>query len=1728
MRISSITLALLLVVNSVVLAETTTQYTVDGTQSEIATLYLVKDEVNDDATVEFPNAEVLSASYTVSGGADDDGNYPEDVSITISGNTWKYSGEGYGALGYQNVFSNGTASSAAIFEDESGGETTVEMYIPVNATITDAEVTLEGMTKGTGDLGDYKLVSENTNEGSHSLSPSVLKDGNDRYVVWADNGDLEDKDAYYSILFNSGGSSSWDSDPVRLTPQDSLYTYDDALIVGDSDFLLVGWLYSGTLQSTYSTDGGNTWSTVEDFDYDYYIYYYDFVLSDSGDFHLVWSSYTSDGSESDYRVFYSKSQDNGETWSSETEVSDSSITNTNMYPKLDVDGEDIFVTWVGATSSSAVPLFALSDDSGSTFGTPNQMSSSGNAGYVDVSSDASNNVVVSWTEREESGSYSVKARSSSNSGSTFNTEITVTGTDDITVDLNLHSGNDGSGNYYITWTRQDSSDYYDVMVARSANSGTTWNSGVEVDGFDDESQRVYSTISVDGDGLLITWIDLYDGDGTSSDPDIYSSKSTNDGSSWSNPVEVGSDQYYEGDSSAVALSYSGDNIYAIYVDSGDADPDGDTNGNDAMNDDGDIFFRRSSDDGDSWSDALVISNGVNDGRSYETFDYSSYYYSYYAPAIASYGNYVYVLWSDYSFDEAKYEIKFSSSSNSGTTWTDPVVLSSSDENTNSYAPAIVADGNDVYVAWQSVSSSGVFTYNIDTRISDDNGDTWGDFSKVTNDDGTNYIPEVAYDNDRFHVTWHAYAKDGSSDSDYTIEYAYTDDSGDSWERITLRDGEGSGDFCWFPDIAIDGNNVYIVWQDDGDYDGDGGYDFDVVAIYSEDAGDTWNDPVLIVDSDSQFSNAYTLPAIVSKDNLVYVSYQEYDGSQYEHRFLLSQDYSETWSETYPVNEGHAVNYAKMDMAIDEKTYFAYYDDADLFSEDNIDYDIILRTTVDEGYPTNPTINLDGGGKDWEWGGEFNSDNSPIVWGPNGENGALKSFKTALEDGISYAVDNEETYVDEYGVEMATLIFTVTSDSDGRVGLSNLKIEYDLELTVQSNHLKERLNTLVDTGSNKATVSTKFSVLSSTNGKVILSNLEIITAEADLQITQMEFSDSNPKEGSSVVITAYVKNSGQGEASADLTFWYDSDTEIGRSSVSGVDSGETKSVSITWYDLPAGSHEVTVSIVDSVPADSSQGDEDTKSLTINIQEASPIIISSFEFDEIPVENEDVDWTLIIENEGDKYGNIIVYIYENEDDEDNLVYASPLTRIDPGVERKIKSVEEDDIDPWTADKNVNIFFIKVVDTDTDEIINGDGNGEEKDINIQKLPSFTVEKVEWLDSPEGNVITSFSDGTVAYAKIYLKNEGTFDVRASVEISLTKSGKRLTPSPNSFASVSFLGETETILMLDGEYPRVEFSSGGEPGFTGTWTLEIEIYDIFAINSVEEIWDSEELLFTNTDTKVLIAQPPNLALSQFSTNDQNINEGQAVVFTIVVTNDGEAEASGSILIKQGSSTVGEFNFTVGGYTTVKLTYEYSVPGEYDGILNLKAQIDSNSVFPPGGPSDTIDDDFLSLTLDVTGTANIESAESSSSSGSLLVPVAALFVLLVGFGGVYFIYNRSQTGLEDSDAFGMPEQAPDTPTVPPPPAAAPPQPTVPPPAAAPPQPAAPPPAEAPPQPAAPPPAETPPQAPAAVPPQSILTVTVPPGVQPGQQIQIKAPDGRVIAVNIPAGMAPGSQFQVKV
>jgi hypothetical protein len=364
------------------------------------------------------------------------------------------------------------------------------------------------------------------------------------------------------------------------------------------------------------------------------------------------------------------------------------------------------------------------------------------------------------------------------------------------------------------------------------------------------------------------------------------------------------------------------------------------------------------------------------------------------------------------------------------------------------------------------------------------------------------------------------------------------------------------------------------------------------------------------------------------------------------------------------------------------------------------------------------------------------------------------------------------------------------------------------------------------------------------------------------------------------------------------------------------------------------------------------------------------------------------------------------------------------------------------------------------------------------------------------------------VAYAKIYILNEGSFDVTASVELKLTKSDKKIVPTPAYGANINFNGDTETILMINGEYPKAVFNSEGQLGFTGSWIVDIKMSNIIAKNSEEQIWDSEELVFTNKNYRVEVFEPPNLSLTQFTANRVDIGEGEAVTFTIVISNDGEAEATGNVQILQSGSVVGTTSFTAPGYDSIAVTYDWSVPGNYDGEVNLKAQIDPDSVNPPGGPEDRVTDDFQTLTLNVEGTVNVKPvSESGAATGDLIVVLLVFVVLIAGLGGAYVMYRRSQPSAEETDSFGnigggLPGQtsmAPPqreyghsaTPSVAPPP--------------------------------------QPEQPPAVAPPQeTLLSITVPEGAQPGQQIQIKAPDGRVVAVTIPAGMQPGTKFQVKI
>ena len=145
-------------------------------------------------------------------------------------------------------------------------------------------------------------------------------------------------------------------------------------------------------------------------------------------------------------------------------------------------GSNVYVAWEQYDSDDAIysTVFAKSSDDGSSFGTPSTLSSTNSVSEIAISSQG-NNVVVGWIESNDNSESIIKARNSANSGNSFSAENIVGSADGSTSSF-IEAANDGSSNYYISWMRYGNEQTRKIECARSANSGSSWNTAVNVDG----------------------------------------------------------------------------------------------------------------------------------------------------------------------------------------------------------------------------------------------------------------------------------------------------------------------------------------------------------------------------------------------------------------------------------------------------------------------------------------------------------------------------------------------------------------------------------------------------------------------------------------------------------------------------------------------------------------------------------------------------------------------------------------------------------------------------------------------------------------------------------------------------------------------------------------------------------------------------------------------------------------------------------------------------------------------------------------------------------------------------------------------------------------------------------------------------------------------------------------------------------------------------------------------
>jgi hypothetical protein len=326
-------------------------------------------------------------------------------------------------------------------------------------------------------------------------------------------------------------------------------------------------------------------------------------------------------------------------------------------------------------------------------------------------------------------------------------------------------------------------------------------------------------IGTTGDSIFIVWEDGRDGN-----DEIYFKRSTDAGITWGADIRVTANT---GLSALPVIAVSGPVIHVVWFDN--------TLGNN------EIFYRRSTDAGNSWQG---ISRLTNDPAFSEM------------PSILVNGSSVHVVWDD--FRDNNQEIYYIRSTDGGATWGLNIRLTNNPGTSGS--PGIISSGNYLYLVWHDNKDGNPEIY---FKLSVNDGSIWGPDIRLTNNPGDSFYPSISAAGSLIHVVWH-----DNRDGNPEIYYKRSTTNGENWGpdvRLTNSNGDSFN-----PVVLASLNAVHVTWVDDRDVNEQ------IYYKISTDAGITWgNDQKL---THQTFPDAY-FPSIAVSGSAVHLVWQdERDGN----------------------------------------------------------------------------------------------------------------------------------------------------------------------------------------------------------------------------------------------------------------------------------------------------------------------------------------------------------------------------------------------------------------------------------------------------------------------------------------------------------------------------------------------------------------------------------------------------------------------------------------------------------------------------------------------------------------------------------------------------------------------------------------------------------------------------------------------------------------------------------
>ncbi len=195
-------------------------------------------------------------------------------------------------------------------------------------------------------------------------------------------------------------------------------------------------------------------------------------------------------------------------------------------------------------------------------------------------------------------------------------------------------------------------------------------------------------------------------------------------------------------------------------------------------------------------------------------------------------------------------------------------------------PSAAIDDNVIHLVWQDNRNG---DYEIYYKRSMDNGGTWEE-QRLTSYSGNSVYPAVAVNGSNVHVVWQD-DRDGGN----CIYYMSSNDYGENWDFGDVKKLYPSWQ-AEHPRIAVNGSNLYVVWQEYIYYDC-----YNVYFMMSKNNGETWEDGNGNTDQAYVLSENNSRSPAIAVNNTIHVVWQEKRSYNWEIYYSRSSDNGETWN-----------------------------------------------------------------------------------------------------------------------------------------------------------------------------------------------------------------------------------------------------------------------------------------------------------------------------------------------------------------------------------------------------------------------------------------------------------------------------------------------------------------------------------------------------------------------------------------------------------------------------------------------------------------------------------------------------------------------------------------------------------------------------------------------------------------------------------------------------------------